>query len=550
MTTTANPPARHHGRLGPEAYWAPDRSVPILDVTIGHVLREAAADTPDALALIDGVADPRERRRWTYAELLAAAEDTAQALLTRFEPGECLAVWAGNTARWQVAHLGAALAGLVVVTINPAFTAPEARYVLAQSQAAGVIVGDRYRGADPRSAVDDMRGELPGLREVLGLEPSSVLWQPPSQSRPLPEVAPGAPAMMMFTSGTTGQPKGAVLTHRGLCNNAQLFGRRLGLPPRSVWLNAMPMFHLAGSSFGTIGSMWCRAAHVVTTFDSELMLDLIETERPAFLPSVPTMLIALMEHPSFEHRDLSSLQVVMAGATTLTPEFVRRTEKEFGCVFVPCFGQTEASGVIAQGFADDSPEDKAHRVGPPLEQLELKVVDPQTGAVVSGIEIGEFCLRGFTTMVEYFGMPEESCSALDAEGWLHTGDLGFMDERGYLQVTGRLKEMIIRGGENVYPREVEDVLAEHPDVAEVAVVGVPDERWGEQVAAVVRVTPGRESQPVEWVAFARRSLASGKLPRRWFTVDAMPLTASGKIQKFQLRDAIQAGSITEVTPAG
>ncbi|MGH3629504.1 MAG: class I adenylate-forming enzyme family protein [Sciscionella sp.] len=520
--------------------------MPVLEVTAGQLLNEAAAAVPDRPALVAGTGDEATRRSWTYSELLCAAEDVARVLAERFEPGERVAVWAPNVPEWEIIQFGAALAGLVVLAVNPGYTGSELRYVLGQSHAAGIVVATDYRGVDMPDVVAAARHKLTDLREVFVIEPESVLWQRPSH-RVLPEVSPGDPLMMQYTSGTTGKPKGVVLTHRALCNNSRLFCRRLGIPEGSVWLNCMPMFHIGGSSFSAIGSMWNRATHVLTTFEPGLMLDLIEAERPAFVPTVPTMILAMLEHPSFTERDLSSVQVIMAGSTTVSPEIVRRVEEEFGCAFLPCFGQTEASGVIAQARPEDTPEDKSRRAGQPLEQIDVKVIDPASGEIVSCGEVGEFCVRGYTTMREYFAMPEATAMTLDDEGWLHTGDLGFMDDRGYLQVAGRLKEMIIRGGENIYPREIEDVLGEHPEISEIAVIGLPDGYWGERVAAVVRLAPSGVADVDAWVACARKRLASSKVPRQWFVVEQMPTNPSGKIQKFRLPDLIGSGDAVDVT---
>jgi fatty-acyl-CoA synthase len=526
---------------------AADRSVELREITVGGVLREAAADVPDAPALVNGSADPAQRRRWTYAELLRAAESVASSLLARLQPGERLAIWSVNVAEWELVQFGAALAGIPVVAINPAYTATELEYVLGQSGSVAVVLGPPFRGVDPAAELGKVRDRLPALRETFTLDVDSPLFGG-STGIPLPDVDPSSLAMMQYTSGTTGRPKGAMLSHRSLCNNARLFNRRLGLDGAGSWVNAMPMFHIGGSSFGAIGSMWSRAAHILTTFDPALMLELIETERPAFLPSVPTMLLAMAEHPDFTRRDHSSIQVIMAGSTTIPAELIRRVEKEWGANFVPCYGQTECSGVIVQGMPSDSPEDKSAWAGRPLEQVEVRVVDPRTGAVCPTGDVGEFQVRGYTTMSGYFAMPDETAATLDAKGWLHTGDLGVMDPRGYCQVTGRLKDMIIRGGENIYPREIEDRLLEHPAISEIAVIGLPDERVGEEVAAVVRPAPGAAIDPEEWRTFAREALAGAKVPRRWFVVETMPTTPSGKIQKFRLPELIAGGGAREVTP--
>jgi fatty-acyl-CoA synthase len=531
------------------SYAAADRSIELREIAIGGVQREAAAEVPDATALINGSADPAQRRRWTYAELLAAAEGVARQLLTRMEPGERLAIWSVNVAEWELVQFGAALAGIPVVAINPAYTAAELEYVLGQSGSVAIVLGPEFRGVDPAAELAKVRGRLPALRETFTLDVDSPLFVVQGVTPPgLPDVDPGSLAMMQYTSGTTGRPKGAMLSHRSLCNNSRLFNRRLGLDGAGSWVNAMPMFHIGGSSFGAIGSMWSRAAHIITVFDPALMLELIEAERPAFLPTVPTMLMAMAEHPDFLTRDHSSIQVVMAGSTTIPAELIRRVEKEWGATFVPCYGQTECSGVIVQALPEDSPEDKSAYAGKPLEQVEVRVVDPASGDLVPLGEVGEFHVRGYTTMSGYFAMPEETAATLDPDGWLHTGDLGVMDARGYCQVTGRLKDMIIRGGENIYPREIEDRLIEHPAISEIAVIGIPDERMGEEVVAVVRPAPGAEISPAEWKAFAREPLSSAKVPRRWFVIDAMPCTPSGKIQKFKLPQLLGDGPAREVTP--
>ncbi|HEY1966599.1 MAG TPA: AMP-binding protein [Pseudonocardia sp.] len=528
--------------------WPADTSVPVVECTVGELLRDTAARLPDSVALVAGVAGP-ERRRWTYAELLAESEAVASALLTYLRPGERLGVWAPNVPEWQVVQFGAALAGVVVVTLNPAYTAAEASYALGQSRCAAAVVAGDVRGRNLREALDSLRAELPMLREIFDFEPGSTLWTG-SAGATLPEVNPAGAAMIQYTSGTTGFPKGAILSHRGMVNNARLFARRFGIAAGSVWLNPLPMFHVGGCGFGALGSMWNTSAHVVTTFEPGLMLELIEAEHAAFFPGVPTMLLAMMEHPRFAGTDLSSLQVVMSGGTTVPPELVTRVEAAFGARFGAIFGQTEMSGVMCQSLPEDSTEDKTARVGRPLEQTEMKVVSPTDGSVVSCGQVGEFHVRGIGQFSGYFDRPEATAEALDADGWFHTGDLGTMDSRGYVAVTGRLKDMIIRGGENIYPREIEDLLHTVEAIADVAVVGVPDDYWGEQVAAVVRLAPGAEPDPSGWQAQVRATLSGQKTPRRWFLTAAMPLTAGGKIQKFRLVELIADRALTELGGAG
>ena len=523
------------------AYWPADRSVDIVDMTVGRLLLDAADAAPDAIALVEGVADPAARRRWTLAELAGDALGSCRELQARYRPGERLAIWAPSIPEWEIIQFGAALAGLVVVTVNPALTAGELAYILGHSRASGVAYVPSYRGVDLAARLDEVREKLPDLRDTIDLS----AWAPEravlSRREDLPPVSAGDAAMVQYTSGTTGQPKGAVLSHRGLTNNARLFARRFGIPPGSVWINPLPMFHVGGCEFVAMGALWGRCTHVMTTFEPGLALQLIEEERGAFFPGVPTMLRAMLEHPDFATRDLSSLRFVMSGGTTVDPELVREVEASFDARFGAVYGQTEVSGVICQSCPDDTVEQKSETAGRPLEQTEVKIVDPDTGETLRRDQIGEICVRGFGVMLGYLDAPDSTAETLGSDGWLRTGDLGTMSPDGYVRVTGRLKDMIIRGGENIYPREIEDHLQEHPDVADVAVVGVPDNRFGEQVAAFVRAAPGAEPSAPELLKFLRDRLAPHKMPRLWIAVDAFPLTPSGKVQKFVLRDGFVEG---------
>ena len=287
-----------------------------------------------------------------------------------------------------------------------------------------------------------------------------------------------------------------------------------------------------------LGCLQSGATHVpVPAFDPGAVLELIESEGGSVLLGVPTMLIALMAHPDFGRRDLSRIRGVISGGTVVPPELVRRIEATLGVPFTIVFGTTECSPLLTQTDIDDTPEDRATTLGRPLPQTEVRVVDPGRGETVGVGEVGELCCRGYLVMTGYYDMPEATAAAIDADGWYHTGDLASIDERGYLRIEGRLQDMIIRGGENIYPREIEDVLFKHPAVAEAAVVGIPDEHWGEVVAAFIRVAPGAD-QPTETELFAlcRQHLAPHKTPAHWVFVDAFPLTGSGKIQKYLLRE--------------
>ena len=496
------------------------------------------------------MADPAARRTWTYAELLAVAERIARALLARFAPGERIAVWAPNCPEWMLLQHGVSLAGMVLVTVNPALRARELRYVLGQSRAAGIFFADAYRGFDMADAVASLRDGLPELREAIALGDWDTFAASGDPAAALPLVRPGDPAQIQYTSGTTGFPKGAILHHRGVVNASRFVAIGSGVRDGGIWVNAMPMFHIGGGTLTELGTIAQRGTYVLLPgFDAGLVLELIETYRGTMILAVPTMLLAMLDHPGLAARDLSSLQTVMSGAAVVPAALVRRATATFGCKFTIVFGQTELHGVISQTQLEDSADDQSETIGRPLPQVEVKIADPVTGEILPVGQVGEICARGYQTMLGYFGMPQESAAALDGDGWLRTGDLAAMDGRGYLTITGRLKDMIIRGGENIYPREIEDVLFAHPGVAQAAVVGLADEKWGERVAAViVPADPADPPSPQALRDYCREWLASFKAPAEWFFVAEYPMTASGKIQKFRLQQDIAAGAITPAGP--
>jgi fatty-acyl-CoA synthase len=517
------------------AYYPADHSSPVLETTVGSIVREAAERAPDAVAMVEGLAGPAlDRRRWTTAELLADAETVAAALLGRFEPGERVAVWAPNIPEWVLLEYGAGLAGVVLVTVNPAYRPSELAYVLRQSGASGIFLVPEFR-SPMAQYLEEVRPELPALREAILFPEWKEFLASGSPVEKLPDVAPIDPVQIQYTSGTTGFPKGALLHHRGITNNARLYAERFRMGPDDVYVNPMPLFHTAGCVMGVLGCLQSGASHVlVPAFDPAAVLELFESEGGTIGLGVPTMLIALVEHPDFTRRDLSRIRGVVSGGSVVPPELVHRIEATLGVPFTVVFGTTECSPILTQTHIDDAPEDRATTLGPPLPQTEVQVVDPGTGEVSA---IGELWCRGYLVMTGYYEMPEATAAAIDAYGWYHTGDLASMDERGYVRIEGRLKDMIIRGGENIYPREIEEVLCQHPAVAECAVLGIPDDHWGEVVVAFIRVAPGA-APPAETELFAlcREHLAPHKTPLHWRFVDAFPLTGSGKIQKYVLRE--------------
>jgi fatty-acyl-CoA synthase len=516
------------------------------ELTVGGLLRAAAADTPDRVALVEGVSDASARRRWTYRELLMECEALALGLLSCFEPDERVAVWMPNLPEWVMLEYAAGLAGLVLVTVNPAYRPKELEWVLGQSGASGIILVPSYRGNPMAAHLKEVRSELSGLREVIFCDELPALAARGDRNREFPEVIPNDPAQIQYTSGTTGFSKGALLHHRGLVNNSNMFTSRLEVHEGDVYINSMPLFHTGGCVQGALGCLWRRAVHVLVSpgFEPKLMLDLIEQERGNIILGVPTMFTAMLEQPDFTSRDLSCATTGCTGGSTVPPELVRRVEREFGIRLAIVYGQTEASPVITQTRLDDSPEDKADTVGQALPQVEVKIINASSGETVPIGTYGEFCARGYQVMTEYYRMPQETAETIGTDGWLHTGDLAVMDDRGYFRIIGRLRDMIIRGGENIYPREIEEVLFEHPAVAEAAVVGIPDEKWGDVVAAFVRVEAGMSVTRQELFDHVRSRLAPQKTPKVWEFLDDFPLTPSGKVQKYvlQQRYAEQHGS--------
>jgi fatty-acyl-CoA synthase len=528
-----------------ESYWPADESDALLETTLGDLLRSVASAVPDRVALVDAVPDPAARRAWTYAELLAEAERLAGALLVAFRPGERVAIWAPNCAEWMLLQQGASLAGIVLVTVNPANRQLELEYVLRQSRAVGIFHTREYRGYDMAAAVAGARRACPELREAVCFDDWATFAASSDPSPALPQVHPTDPVQIQYTSGTTGFPKGALLHHRGVVNASRFVARGAGVTDGAVWVNAMPMFHIGGGALTEIGTMVHRGTYVLMpAFDAGLLLELVETYRGTITLAVPTMLAGLLDHPDVATRDLSSLRSVMSGASFVPAELVERTRSALRCRFSIVFGQTELHGVISQTQLDDTAEDQSRTIGRPLPQVEVRIADPVTGATLPVGERGEICARGYQTMIGYFELPDQTALTVAEDGWLRSGDLGTMDERGYLTITGRLKDMIIRGGENVYPREIEDVLGAHPDVADVAVIGIPDAKWGEQVGAVVRPAAGGTLPSADELrAWCRERLAGFKAPTLWYFADALPVTATGKIQKYVLRDRIDAGEL-------
>jgi len=507
----------------------------ILDTTIGGLLRDQAAANGDRDALLEGLPDGTVGRRWTYAELLNDAERLAKGLAARFQPGERIAIWAPNVPEWVLVEYAAALAGLTVVTVNPSYQKRELAYVLEQSTSAGLFLVNEFRGNPMGKIAAEVAEDLPALREVIDMSDEAALFTDPSGT--LPQVDTNDPAQIQYTSGTTGFPKGVVLSHRNLTNNARLFIEVGDLPRGLGALGLTPLFHTMGCSMGVLGALQSAGAYCpLLAFDPGAALDIVEAEKISWSICVPTMAVAMVAAQKQKTRDLSSLQRIGIGGAMVAPDLVRAVEGVLGVNVLVAYGQTESSPLITSGRPTDAFEDIISSVGQPALGCEVGIFDPATNEVVGCGEIGEIRSRSASTMLGYNDNPEATAETVDAQGWLHTGDLGTMDDRGYVKITGRVKDMIIRGGENLFPAEIENVLLEHPDVAECSVVGVPDELLGEAVAAFIRMEEGATFDPEVLRAHCRSLVSPQKCPAHWTQVTEWPLTGSGKIRKFKLRD--------------
>lgn len=521
-----------------ESYWPATRDEPLLDSSCAEIIRQAAAEHANSVALIDADGQFGSRRRWTYLELFSASEQLAKALAKQFPKGTHIAVWGANSPEWVISQFALALSGLVMVTVNPALKEDELAYVLRQSKARGIFYQPIYRGANLRAIIDAVCTSTNLTLELVHeLDAISELAAAASSDTQLPQVAPQDPVMIQYTSGTTGQPKGAQLSHHSVTNNARLMAHLKVLDENTINLAVAPLFHTAGCVANVLGAIQTGGAMLLpSSFDAASMLDLIAEEKVTYTFGVPTMLIALLEEQAVNSRDLSSLKTVFSGAATVPVEVVKRVEQEFGARLIIGYGQTETSPSITHTRLDDSAEDKSETIGYAIPQVEIKIVDPETHVTLPVGQPGELCTRGFLLMLGYFDKPDATAATIDKEGWLHTGDLCSMDERGYCRITGRLKDLIIRGGENIYPREIEEILYTHPAVSEVAVIGIPDNYWGEEVGAVIKCAPNTKITGEELKTHLSEKLARHKIPKHWYALDEIPATASGKLQKFKLVD--------------
>jgi len=513
-----------------KAHWLPVDHIPLVERTIGQALVETARRYPDRPALL--IPDGQRIDRLTYAELLVRARNAAGNVLQHAVPGDRIAIWSNNSVEWILLEYGCALSGTVVTALNTAWTDSEVRHALELTEPALIFAGSDGRGNDLAERARSLTG-IP----VLAM---TAINQPAADCE-LPTVSPDDLFLIQFTSGTTGRSKAAALSHFAALNGTRMRTVTDRSGPDEVWLNPLPLYHIGGALGVVIAAMTVGGAcTVLPRYDPKQLVNLLIPTGATRLSGVPTMLLGVLADPDFPADDLR-IRVVASGGASVPPSLVRKIEQDFAATFSIGYGQSEHP-LISGTAPGDSDEQKATTVGRPIPHTEVKIVDPGSGETVDVGAVGELCVRSRLGMTGYFRNPEATAATIDPDGFLHTGDLCSMDEDGYIQVHGRQRDVIIRGGENVYPAEVEDVLLKHPAVAAAAVVGVDDPKWGQQVAAFVTLVDGAADgtpSPAALEAFAAQSLAHFKIPRRWEFVDGFPMTASGKIRKVDLEQRLR-----------
>jgi fatty-acyl-CoA synthase len=515
----------------------------LLDETIGASLRRTVAQFPDREALVIG----HQGYRATYAELWLEVDRAARALIANgVHVGDRVGIWAPNRYEWIVIQYATARIGAILVTINPAYKAAELRHALNQAGVSLLVHAAGFRGTNYTWMVDSIRPECRALRETIVLERDWETFLADGDHVAGIELVtrefalhPDDPINIQYTSGTTGAPKGATLSHRNILNNAYFSGRVAGYTQHERVCVPVPFYHCFGMVLGSLACVVHGACIVVPgeSFEGAAVLATVEAERCTALYGVPTMFIAELAEPGFERYDLTSLRTGMMGGAPCPVEVMRevRSRMHMSEVAIVC-GMTETAPLSTQTAPDDPVSKRVGTVGRVHPHVEIKVVDPETGELVPRGVPGEQCTRGYSVMLGYWNDLLATRAAIDEDGWMHTGDLAVMDDDGYLSIVGRIKDMIIRGGENIYPREIEEFLHGLDGVADAHVIGVPSERYGEEVMAWVKPRAGFALSASELVAACRGRIATFKIPAHWRIVDDFPMTVTGKIQKFRLRE--------------
>jgi fatty-acyl-CoA synthase len=525
------------------SYASGPSAAPLLGQTVGENLRATAARVPDHEALVSCEQDVR----LTYAQLDAAVDRLATGLLRAgIAQGDRVGLWAPNRAEWTLTQYATARIGAILVNLNPAYRTHELAFALDQSGARLLLAARAFKTSDYAGMIEQVRPDAKHLQRVVLFDEDEgwdELAATPADHDALAARAAALrfddPIDIQYTSGTTGAPKGATLTHHNILNNGYFVGELLGYDEDDRICIPVPFYHCFGMVMGNLAATSHGCAMVVPAagFDPEATLRAVAAERCTSLYGVPTMFIAQLEHATFAEHDLSSLRTGIMAGSPCPAEVMRQVVDRMHMTEVSiCYGMTETSPVSTQTRVDDPLDLRVGTVGRVGPHLEVQVVDPDGQAVPRGAP-GELCTRGYSVMLGYWEQPDRTAEAIDAAGWMHTGDLATMDDDGYLQIVGRIKDLVIRGGENVYPREVEELLHEHPDVSDVQVVGVPDERYGEELCAWVRVREGATLGEDDVRDFCRERIAHYKVPRYVLFVEEFPMTVTGKIQKYKMREA-------------
>lgn len=526
------------------SYDAGPTDTPILEETIGANFERTVAAHPDTLALVDR----GQGLRYTYAELNAEVDLIARGLMARgVDKGDRVGVWSPNCAQWIVTQLATAKIGAILVNVNPAYRVHELVYALNQSGMRVLVSATSFKTSDYAAMIAEVRPQVPSLSDVVFLDgadwdrlraDSAAVGADALAARQA-TLANTDPINIQYTSGTTGFPKGATLSHRNILNNGYFTTEGINLRAGERLCVPVPFYHCFGMVMGVLGCMAHGAAVVIPApgFDPAATLDAIEAEQCAGVYGVPTMFIAMQHHPSFAGRDLSSLRTGIMAGSVCPVEVMKHCVSDMHMAEVAiAYGMTETSPVSCQTLIDDDLDRRTATIGRAHPHLEVKVINPETGETVERGEPGEFCTRGYSVMIGYWNNDEKTREAIDSEGWMHTGDLAVMREDGYCAIVGRIKDMVIRGGENVYPREIEEFLYTHPDIEDAQVIGVPDARYGEEICAWLRMRPG--AQPLDADAireFTADRLAHFKIPRYIHIVDEFPMTITGKVRKIDMR---------------
>ncbi|HEX6492148.1 MAG TPA: AMP-binding protein [Candidatus Dormibacteraeota bacterium] len=517
--------------------------VPLLGETIGENLRRTVERFADREALVVR----QQGYRATYGELWEQTGRAARGLMARgVRRGDRVGVWAPNRYEWVIVQYATARIGAILVNINPAYRTAELEYALNQSAISFLILARAFRTSDYAGMLGEVRGRCPELREALVLEDGWDALLRDSEQVPEEQLAELESKLqfddainIQYTSGTTGFPKGATLSHHGILNNGYFTTELINLTHEDRLCIPVPFYHCFGMVLGNLACTTHGSVMVIPgeAYDPEAVMETVQAERCTSLYGVPTMFIGELDHPRFAEFDYSTLRTGIMAGSPCPVEVMKRVQTLMNMPEVTiAYGMTETSPVSTQSSTDDPLDKRVSTVGRIHPHVEIKIVDPETGAVVPRGERGELCTRGYNVMLGYWNNEEATRGAIDAGRWMHTGDLATMDEDGYLNIVGRIKDMIIRGGENIYPREIEEFLYGHPDVSDVQVIGVPSERYGEEVMAWVKLREGASVTDEQLVGYCRGKIATFKIPRYWKFVDEFPMTVTGKIQKFKMRD--------------